>query len=311
MRLRVLTYHRVAEADATPHLNPRMISATPATFETQMRFLARNYCAVSMAEVLAAVQRSARLPRRAVLITFDDAYRDFAEQAWPVLQALRLPVTLFVPTGYPGHPGRSFWWDRLYRACQQIRQAKIEVPPLGMLACANAAERRHSLKRMQDFVKTLPHAEAMLWVENFCAPWDNGAASLAAVLSWKELRQLAQQGVTLGAHTVTHPMMTRLSPEEIQREIVQSLEDLRRETGAAPPVFCYPSGGHDDTVVDILRAQGILAAFTTLDGQNDLRSDEALRLRRTNITPRTTPLLFRLRLTKLASHVDAWRHRGK
>ena len=309
--LRILTYHRVADPGATMHLNPRMISATPEVFAHQMRFIARHYHAVSMAEVLAALQQAVPLPRGAVLLTFDDAYCDFGEIAWPILKGHQLPATLFVPTGYPDFPERAFWWDRLHRAFQELRHEEIQIAPLGALACGNVAQRRQSLKRAQDYVKTLPHAEAMRWVEDLCAALGSAAVVKKTVLSWDELRRLMQEGVTLGAHTVNHPMMTRLSHEDIRHEVTQAQADLRRELGKVLPIFCYPSGGHDDAVVSILREAGMQVAFTTRDGQNDLGSADPLRLRRTNITPRTTPLLFRLRLTKFMSHVDAWRHREK
>lgn len=311
MSLRVLTYHRVAEARATPHLNPRMISATPEVFDRHMSFLSKNYHVLNLPEVLRALEQRTPLPRRAVLVTFDDAYLDFGEIAWPILKKYRVPATLFVPTGYPGRAERSFWWDRLYRAFNHIQQKEISVAPLGRLACANNAGHRNSLKRAQNFVKTLPHAEAMHWIENFCAEFDGCLLPPASVLSWEELRRLAREGVTLGAHTVNHPMMTRLTQEEMRYEIAQAQKDLQREIGSALPIFCYPSGGHDDGVVSLLRAEGIRVAFTTLDGHNDLTTADPLRLRRTNVTPRTTTLLLRLRLMRLMSKVDAWRHGGE
>ena len=110
--LRVLTYHRVAKPNDTPTLEPRLISTTPAMFAQQMRYLARHYAVVSLEDVLHAVTTGMRLPKRAVLITFDDAYRDVGDIAWPILQRYQLPATLFVPTWYPAQPERALWWDR-------------------------------------------------------------------------------------------------------------------------------------------------------------------------------------------------------
>src|SRR5262245_66051523 len=98
--LRVLTYHRIAEASSALHLNPRLISASPEEFAAQIRFLASHYRVVGLEDVLVAFETHRPLPRRAVLITFDDAYRDFMDVAWPILQAHRVPATLFVPTAY-------------------------------------------------------------------------------------------------------------------------------------------------------------------------------------------------------------------
>jgi len=95
--LRVVTYHRIADPASTPDLNPRLVSADPAVFEQQLEHLARHYAVVSLAEVMEAMQ-GRPLPKRAVLLTFDDAYLDFATEAWPRLQARSMPAVLFVPT---------------------------------------------------------------------------------------------------------------------------------------------------------------------------------------------------------------------
>ncbi|MCG3154448.1 MAG: D-inositol-3-phosphate glycosyltransferase [bacterium] len=309
--LRVLTYHRVADPDTTPHLNPRMISATPAVFAQHMRHLSRRYRVLEIAEVLQALNRGTRLPERAVLLTFDDAYTDFGEIAWPILRKYRLPATLFVPTGFPDRPERAFWWDRLYQAFRAAAPTELQLEPLGLLSLKTTEAVRQALKRTQEHVKALPHAEAMALVEQLCARLLPQPPAPVSVLSWQQLRQLAAEGVTLGAHTVNHPVMTQIAPEQARREIVQSQAELQREIGKTLPIFCYPSGGHDEPVVALLRAEGFRLAFTTADGHNDLRTADPLRLRRTNLTPRTTPALFRVRLLPWAAQIDAWRHREK
>lgn len=309
--LRVLTYHRVANLQDSPLLHPQIISATPENFSRQMRFLARNYHAVSLPEVFNAIAKKTALPQQAVLITFDDAYYDFATVAWPILKALKLPATLFVPTAYPDQPERAFWWDRLYRAFMQTSRKELKETPLGDLPLTDANARQHSLRRVQNHVKTVPHKQAMALVDQICAKLDSLPFAQKTVLSWNELRQLAKEGVALCAHTQTHPIMTQLSQAEIRQEVAGSQNDLKREIGETLPIFCYPSGSHDDTVVDILKEEGFTMAFTTLKGQNDLQTVDPLRLRRTNMTRRTSLPIFRLRLLRVGAYVDRWRQKRR
>jgi peptidoglycan/xylan/chitin deacetylase (PgdA/CDA1 family) len=98
---------------------------------------------------------------------------------------------------------------------------------------------------------------------------------------------------------------------QIRQEIIGSQQDLHREIGQTLPIFCYPSGHHDDAVRRVLKDEGFVLAFTTLDGQNDLRTVDLLRLRRTNITRRTSRLILRLRLLRLGAYLDMWRHRKR
>src|SRR5207245_8759834 len=130
-----------------------------------------------------------------------------------------------------------------------------------------------------------------------------------SVLTWDQLRQLAKDGLTLGSHTQTHPIMTQVTPERMREEIRASQEDLKREIGTAVPIFCYPNGNHNDTVMAVLRDEGILLAFTTLSGENKSESLDLLRLRRTVITPRTSTAVFYFRLLPLGVYLYAWRHR--
>jgi len=307
--LRILAYHRVAQLRDTLAVDSRTVSATPEGFAQQMEHLARFYRVVSMPEVLEAVEKRTSLPNRAVLITFDDAYADFAEIAWPILKEFRLPATMFVPTDYPDQPERAFWWDRLYQAFAATSRTQINVSPLGQLPLLPPNQRRRSLRRIQNYVTTIPHSEAMSLVDSLCAELGLSCAQGSSVLTWKQLRELAREGLTLGSHTRTHPIMTHITPEQMREEVRGSQEALQREIGACLPIFCYPNGNHNDAVLTVLRDQGIRIAFTTLSGLNKLGSLDPLRLHRTVIMPRTTPAIFCLRLLRLGIHLDAWRDR--
>lgn len=307
--LRVLAYHRVADPKDSPTLNPRLISSIPAIFNQQMSYLAKHYHVVSLEAVLDAVENGTRLPSRAVLVTFDDAYSDFTQHAWPILKRFRLPATVFVPTAYPNHPERALWWDRLYRALSETSQTELGSTPIGCLPLGTTNDRHSSLRRLQNYVKTLPHVEAMALVDEICFKLGSKRITEKSILSWEELRQLAKEGVTLGAHTQTHPILTQLSSHQAREEITGSQQDLKREIGAVLPIFCYPDGAHDEDVVNILHEEGFVLAFTTLDGHNDMRTAKFLGLHRTPISRRTSLRIFRLRLLRLVSYIDSWRHR--
>jgi peptidoglycan/xylan/chitin deacetylase (PgdA/CDA1 family) len=147
----------------------------------------------------------------------------------------------------------------------------------------------------------------MKLVDTVCVQLAEPPVKTAQVLSWFRLRQLASEGVTLGSHTRSHPILTQISPLQIREEVRQSQEDLKREIGLALPIFCYPNGDHSEAVIKVLRAEGIALAFTVLPGENHLNSTDLLRLRRTCIWPRTSLPLFYLRLQRMGIRLDAWR----
>lgn len=307
--LRALTYHRVTAVSGDTPLNPRLISATPEVFDLQMQYLARHYRVVSIEEVLEALEQPKRLPKRAVLLTFDDAYVDFLP-AWDILKKYRHPATLFVPTAFPAEPAKGFWWDRLFRSFVSTAKLAIEVKPLGILRLDTAECRRTSLRLVQDHIKKIPHAEAMVLVDQVCEDLGQASNGLRCVLDWDDLRRLAKEGVALGAHTRNHPVLTKVTPEEAREEVLGSQQDLKREIGYCFPIFCYPAGAHDDSTVEMLRQEGFKLAFTTCDGFNELGTTDPLRLCRINITPRTSLSIFRIRLLRVGAHLDRWRHRA-
>jgi len=309
--LRVLTYHRVADPDRDPHLNPRLISAEPDVFARQMQYLANHYQPVRLLDVLEAVESGRPLPRRAVLVTFDDGYRDFLEVALPILRSHRIPSVLFVPTAYPDRPDRAFWWDRLHRCCTDPIRPELVHPLLGSLPLRTTAERRAGLRAVLGQCKQVPHDEAMALVEEICAQLGERDDDYAAVLGWDELRGLGSHDVAVCAHTRWHPLLTRVTAARVREEIVGSQTDIEDWLGDGLPVLSYPDGAHDDTVVETARRAGFVLAFTQTDGHSDLRGGDLLRIPRTNITPRTTLPIFRLRLQTWFTHVDRWRHQQR
>ena len=293
--LRVLTYHRIDEPSRLKNLHPGMISATPAEFSRQMEELARHYHVVSIHAVMEAIEKRIPLPARSVLITFDDAYQDFSEHAWPILKSHSLPVTLFVPTAFPDHPKRLFWWDHLYAAIANANDYDEIMFHKIRLCLKTKQDKTDSFKKARNWIKSLPHELAMLHVERICDEL-NAPEMENYVLGWNELRQLASEGVTLAPHTQTHPLLNRIEADKATEQATGSWDDLRREIGETLPIIAYPAGGVSDRVAENLKDHGFKMAFTTTRGINNLNSADLLQLRRINVGQGTSLPLFRTQL---------------
>jgi peptidoglycan/xylan/chitin deacetylase (PgdA/CDA1 family) len=300
--LTVLTYHRVDEPDRHPELFPGLVSATPDEFDAQLGLVAAQSNVVSLAELIEVREGRADLPPRAVLLTFDDAYADFADVAWPLLRRHGLPATLFVPTAYPDAPARAFWWDRLHEALQRATAPAV-VTPVGRLPLEGGTDRAAAYRALRTFLKSRPHEEAMGVVDGLVEELQ-APPGRSPVLGWDRLRALAADGVALAPHSRTHPLLTRVGRDRLVDEVQGSLADLHREVGPTPPVFAYPGGGIDDAVAGSLADAGYRLAFTTERGNEPLdrsgRGPDWLRLRRVNVGRRTTPALLRAQLLPVA-----------
>jgi peptidoglycan/xylan/chitin deacetylase (PgdA/CDA1 family) len=307
--LRVLAYHRLEDPRA-PRLDlaPDLVSADPALFAQHADHLARFYHPVAADEVLAALSGRHVLPRRAVLVTFDDAYKDFRELAYPMLEVRHVPVVLFVPTAFVDAPHRIFWWDALWQALARTRAQEVQFDAAPWCPLRSWDDRVAAARVLAEWLKTRsPSARAaactalqqQLGVEP--EPTD-------AVLSWAELRQLAAAGVTVAAHSRTHELLDQLSGADLAQEVDGCRRDLVQALGSCPPLFAYPNGNVNGLVARALDAAGFQAGFTAIHGINRLSRADARALRRDQAT-RLSPLWFGIRLMGPVISVRTRRHR--
>lgn len=294
--LAVLTYHRVAPAASRPDLHPGLC-VDPGAFAAQMQLVATRATPVDIDQILSAAAGGPALPARAVHITFDDAYLDIEEHAWPVLRQMGLPATMFVPTSYPDQ-ARTFWWDRLHHAVAATPGPELQVGSRRW-ALATESDRRETFLALRAQTAALPHDQAMAQVAHVVeAARQQGVERCEpATSSWSGLRTMAAQGLALGAHSRHHPFLDRVDARRLDDEIAGSLHDLRQEVGpAARPVLAYPSGAFDANVIAATARADIMLGFTTERGVADLRSADWLRLPRINVGRRASTALLRIQL---------------
>jgi peptidoglycan/xylan/chitin deacetylase (PgdA/CDA1 family) len=265
----VLLYHRVF---ATPHVTWRM-SPTPAQFDEQLDYLKRHHHIISLQD-LAAGLAAGSIPRRSVVLTFDDGYGDNLWNAKPLLERYGIPATVAVTAGYVGG-SREFWWDELERLClspqlkgrvrvdvrMETREWDVEPwrDPLPGEKVAferwNVASRvdptsRHRIYReLYWLVRPLGHQEREVVLEALRAQaGDDGRARTGyRPLTPDEVCALAGGAlVEIAAHTVTHPMLATQSRDVQRWEITASKRRLEEILGRRVTAFCYPFGLESD-----------------------------------------------------------------
>jgi peptidoglycan/xylan/chitin deacetylase (PgdA/CDA1 family) len=236
----VLGYHRVAETS----FDPLGLAVSPGRFFDQMQLLASRAHVIRLSDAVQAA-RSGAVPRPTVVVTFDDGYCDTLETALPIIEAARIPVTVFVTTGYPG---REFWWDELTR-----------------ILTHSAAARRDTVAAVAADLQTLPPVErehAMRTLRASAAACGSGGEPpRARALTVDEIQRLAASPyVELGAHTVTHPMLPALTVEAQRDEVRESRRLLQEMSGTAVTSFSYPHGAYSADTVSIAAEAGFTAA---------------------------------------------------
>lgn len=221
-------------------------------FERHAAFLSREYQPVKLSELVAALRSGSRLPERAVVLTFDDGYRNNRQLAAPILRHYGIPAMLFLATGLVG-TDRWMWGYELEKMFREFPLEWIGTcsgDPTVAYLCSVEPDPRIALMACVGYLKAIPHAR-MLEVmarlrERFPVELDEDNRFLA----WNEVRELRSYGFELGAHTVNHPILVRQSPDEAEREIVTSARQIERELGAPPTAFSYPNGAANPEVIE-------------------------------------------------------------
>lgn len=262
----ILTYHRVND-----YRDP-FFGALPTTvFERQVRHLARHYTVLPVEELVDRM-RAGSLPRNAAAITFDDGYRDTLTHAAPILAGYGLPATVFLATGFIGTTEVP-WYDRLATALKLSPRSRVIAPPGEELALESVEDRLRALARTRTHLKTLPEEQFRrafpLLLDSLGSADQQSAKN--AMLSWDDVHALRGLGFRIGAHTVTHPILSRVTAERARAEVLGSREMIQGACGAAPRAFAYPNGQPADytsAVVDLVRGAGFSCAVTTRFGLN-------------------------------------------
>jgi peptidoglycan/xylan/chitin deacetylase (PgdA/CDA1 family) len=301
--LRALLYHRIQDnGGADSALAPDLITATPAQFDRQMRHLARTYHPVGPAEVLAAVAGRHTLPPLAVLVSFDDGYRDFLDIAWPILTKHHIPSVLFVATAFVDHPQRLFWWDALWQQVSRTRRDRVAIADRTLsIGSVGRAAAYHALTEALKQQTPVQRRSALASVAEQLGVV---AEPTHAVLSWPELRKLLGYGLTIAPHSRTHELLDQLDTADLRSEINGSRDDLSRELGLCPPVFAYPNGNFNEVVMRAVHTAGFNVALTTVRGASVLGRTHPLALRREDA--HTSLLRLALKLTGPVAAIRNW-----
>jgi peptidoglycan/xylan/chitin deacetylase (PgdA/CDA1 family) len=292
----VLRYHALTDgAVEVPYAIPE-ICLPVAAFRLQMAFLRRAYTVVRLEELVQATRAGRMLPPRSVAITFDDGYADNHRLGLPVLRDLGMTATVYVATeGVQGGP--PLWMSAVRALVLGAAGPKLAVPGLAPLALDGPGGRPAAARALTRALVPLGARERAdrLAAAAAAADVDFTRALAGAMLDWAQVRELAESGWTIGAHTVTHVNVALASPAEAEAEIAGSRDALASVIGAPVTHFAYPNAGgqhryFDADAAGILRRLGFESGVTSRPGSLRPGAD-CFALPRLGVSPRLAPVV--------------------
>lgn len=249
------------------------------TFEAQMRFLRAHYDVMPLADVITSLALNHRT-HYAAAITFDDGYRSVAELAAPVLQALALPSTVFVSSGFIAERAderRYMWPDMVSESISFSESSELDLRAyrLGLLPIRTALEKQRATSLLKSHLKSVPVEERDRILETMRGALGDLSAHEQIPehrpMTWEQLMDLSADPLfEVGGHTISHPILSRLPADCLHQEIVGGKEEVEQRIGSVVRFFAYPNGRREDiseAALEVVRGS-FRAALTTEAGLN-------------------------------------------
>ena len=281
-----------ARADERPVARILLFHGTPrreaSALERELRWLKRRFQIVPLRSIVAAASNGGTLGCKLAL-TFDDGLRSNIEVAYPVLHRLAIPATFFV---CPGLVDRAKWlWTH---------EARRRLSRLSVAARRELAQEWRASTDIEEFVawmKTLDTPARRRVEQRLREATPDFAPTPAErdefdLADWRELRRLDPAVVTIGSHTLTHPILPGMPAAELEQEVRDSRRQLERSLERPVDTFAYPNGDIDPAAEDCVRRH-YRAAVTTIGGWVR-RGADAHRLPRLAVPPSVLRLARRI-----------------
>jgi len=269
----ILTLHHVRPPRPDRFQPNRLLEVTPAFLRRVVRILRRSRLDLVSLDEMHRRMSEGDFSRRFVCLTFDDGYRDTLQWAYPILKEAGVPFAIYVPTSFPDRLG-ELWW--LVLEAVIARNDRIGLPIDGRdrkFDCRTIAEKRTLYDELYWWLRRRPtESELRGVIRNLAAFYQVDVAAFCDELcmTWAELAELAADPlVTIGAHTVNHPMLAKLPKETMRSEIDLSRSIIEAALSVNPRHLSYPFGDRTSAGArefEVAAELGFKTAVTTRPG---------------------------------------------
>lgn len=272
-RVAILCYHGVVSRDCSHTRFQYENTVSVAEFESHLRFIRHHFKLVSGADVLAALHGSRPLPPRALLVTFDDGYKNNLTLAAPLLRKYDVPAIFHVSTGHID-TNYLLWprevvtlisgWPLPVIETPHDRSRTVPVP-------AQGDQRRELAQRLKEECKKLSAGmkdDYLEYLRRSSTAGEPTDRELTDFMDWDEVQRLHAMGFEIGSHTVHHPILSRCDPERLKSELHNSKQRIEAYLRTECRWLAYPNGGsqdYDERVKAAAREAGYQAAFVLND----------------------------------------------
>jgi peptidoglycan/xylan/chitin deacetylase (PgdA/CDA1 family) len=306
-RVAILRYHAVVDPQKCDYASPG-ICISPDDFEKHVRYFAKRYRILSLDEIIDIIRAGKPLPRNAVVFTFDDGYADNFIAA-EILKRYNASGTIYLTVSCIDR-AEPFWLFEVNYLILKTQQEHLRLQINGKqieLSLADATRKNVAIREVVKVIKSNNRAvretvreqmRRQLADENYRTMAEN------VMLTWKQVREMQQNGMIMGGHTMTHLNLPNADPPDARQEIVACREALEKKLGVSIRHFSVPNSGpypyYNDQIKQMVAESGYISAVTSAHGFVGPGSD-LFQLRRIRTVPELYETIATIELTKFAN----------
>jgi len=269
----ILTLHHVRPPRPDRFQPNRLLEVTPRFLTRVVRTLRRSGLDFVSLDEMHRRMTERDFSRRFVCLTFDDGYRDTLQWAYPILKEAGVPFAVYVPTSFPDRLG-ELWWLVLEAVIGRNSRIGLVIDGKDRkFDCATVADKRTLFDEIYWWLRSRStEAELREVIRNLAAFYHVDIAAFCSELcmTWPELAELAADPlVTIGAHTVNHPMLAKLTRDAVRSEMDLGRSVIEAALAIRPQHLSYPFGDRSSAAgreFEIAAELGFKTAVTTRPG---------------------------------------------
>lgn len=266
----VLMYHGITISH-NPVANFDHKHVEKEKFEEQLQYLKEYYELISLQDFMLWRQGKKKFQKPALMLTFDDGYKNCYTQLFPILKRYHIPAIIFLPTKYIGVK-QPAWYDVPAWCIAQTEKQDITLHGKRLLL-ENEKQKIAALVQIKRMISNNMEQRNKIIQEIInqtgCDP-ETCSDENFLFMNWNECKEMQQNNIAFCSHSVTHTIMTTLVKEEVKMEVAQSKKEIEKQLKKPCMAFVYPFGSNNLTIKNIVSEEGYECAFTTTYGVNTL-----------------------------------------
>lgn len=300
----ILMIHGVMDKNHVQQWEPLRPRLALSNYRNIIDLLCKNFNIISLDEAVAILKNERKAISNALVLTFDDGYRNNFTHAYPILKEKNIPAAFFIATGLVKN-FTPYWFDRFDFLIQRIAAQGSEKKNKMKRIVVSKNERKRLYHIYLKYLKKTRRCQIndivrLNEMESICSKLEKDSNfnfkdyyqndDWAAIISPNEIRRYSKDpNVTIGSHSVDHYRLSTIPASNVAYQLLESKKYIENLTQKECKYLCYPEGAFNTRVTQISKEVGYKAALTTMEGTNNI-GDDVLTLKRFPVSHSDFPI---------------------